>query len=156
MIVVSDASPLLALAQANCLPILKALFGRILIPNAVCRETVEQCPVANQRQRIRTAIGESIGLRAPQEAHGFARKLGEGERGVLALALERHADLLLMDDRKARNQAAALGFQCAYTTDVMRLAEKRGIIASAAEVVKGLQDARIFLPIGGTQRSGAH
>jgi predicted nucleic acid-binding protein len=34
MIVVSDASPLLALAQADSLHLLKVLFGRILIPCA--------------------------------------------------------------------------------------------------------------------------
>lgn len=42
MIVVSNASPLLALAQANCLGILKALFGQVSIPVAVYRETVER------------------------------------------------------------------------------------------------------------------
>ncbi len=45
MIVVSNASPLLSLAQADCLHVLEALFGRVLIPAAVYRETVEQCPV---------------------------------------------------------------------------------------------------------------
>jgi predicted nucleic acid-binding protein len=60
--------------------------------------------------------------------------------------LERHADLLLMDDKKARNEAAELRLQCAYTTDVLRLGEQRGVIASAAEIVEGLRSARIYLP----------
>jgi predicted nucleic acid-binding protein len=49
MIVVSNANPLLALAQADNLHLLKALFARILIPDAVYRETVDQCSVPVQK-----------------------------------------------------------------------------------------------------------
>lgn len=51
-----------------------------------------------------------------------------------------------MDDKKARNEANDLEFSCAYTTDILRLAEKRGIIASAGEIVEHLRHARIYLP----------
>jgi predicted nucleic acid-binding protein len=146
MIVVSDASPLLALAQADSLHLLKVLFGRILIPCAVYRETVEQCPVPDQRQRIQSAVDDFISVLTTECAYRFSRNLGSGEQGVLALALERSADLLLMDDKKARNEANDLRFLCAYTTDVLRLAEERGIIVSAGEIVERLHSARIYLP----------
>lgn len=156
MIVASNASPLVALAQADRLPILKALFEHLLIPEAVRQEMVDQCPVPEQRQRIEAAIGDFIFVAAPVTVHGFSRNLGQGEQGVLALALERHADLLLMDDRKARNEAGDLGLQCAYTTDVLRLAEHRRIIESAAEVVAGLRDLHIFLPFASVARTTSH
>ncbi len=70
--------------------------------------------------------------------------------------MERRADLLLIDDKKARNEAGDLGFQCAFTTDVLRFAEQRGIIASVAEIVEGLHGARIYLPFGAGQRRGSH
>lgn len=89
MIVVSDASPLLALAQADCLHLLKGLFGRLLIPAAVYRETVEQCPVPEQRLRIQSAVDDFIAVSTPQSDDRFSRKLGGGEQGVLALAVER-------------------------------------------------------------------
>ncbi len=156
MIVVSNASPLLALAQADGLSILKALFEHLLIPEAVRRETVDQCPVPEQRQRIEAAIGDFISVATPVKVYGFSRNLGQGEQGVLALALERHADLLLMDDRKARNEATDYGLQCVYTTDVLRLAEHRRIIASAAEVVAALRDFRIFLPFASVPPTTSH
>jgi uncharacterized protein len=156
MIVVSNASPLLALAQANRLSILKALFERLLIPEAVRRETVDQCPVPDQRRRIVAAIGDFISVAVPVTVRGFSRNLGQGEHGVLALALERRADILLMDDRKARNEAGDLGLQCAYTTDLLRLAEHRRIIESAAEVVADLRDLRIFLPFASVRRKTSH
>lgn len=138
MIVVSNASPLLALAQADCLHILKALFARVLVPDAVYRETVDRCPVSDRKRRIQSASDDFIAVAVPKIARSFSRNLGQGEQGVLALALEVHADLLLMDDKKARNEAAELGLQCAYTTDVLRLAEQRGVVASAAQIVEGL------------------
>lgn len=156
MIVVSNASPLLALAQAGCLGILKALFDQVSIPVSVYRETVEQCPVPVQRQRIQEAIDDYIAVAAPKRAHSFSRNLGQGEQGVLALALERHAELLLIDDRKARNEAVELGFQCAYTTDVLRLGEQRGIITSLAEVVDVLRNARIYLPFRTSRRTDSN
>lgn len=125
MIVVPDASPLLALAQADSLHLLEVLFGRVLIPTAVYRETVEQCPVPAQRQRIQSAVDDFISVSTTESAYRFSRNLGSGEQGVLALALERGADLLLMDDKKARNEANGLGFPCAYTTDVLRLVPLR-------------------------------
>jgi predicted nucleic acid-binding protein len=38
--VVSDASPLIALARVDCLDLLRKLYGNILIPTAVYEETV--------------------------------------------------------------------------------------------------------------------
>lgn len=36
--IVSNASPLIALEQMGCLPLLEPLFGKILVPPAVARE----------------------------------------------------------------------------------------------------------------------
>jgi uncharacterized protein len=156
MIVVSNASPLLALAQADSLHVLEALFARVLIPSAVYRETVDQCNVPVQKRRIQSACDDFVAVVTPTNTHGFSRNLGQGEQEVIVLALERRADLLLIDDKKARNEAADLGFQCAFTTDVLRFAEQRGIIASVAEIVEGLRDARIYLPFGAGQRRDSH
>ena len=151
MIVVSNASPLLALAQADSLPILKTLFGHILVPEAVRLEVVDRCPVRDQRSRIEVAMTDFIVVAWHARRRSFSRNLGRGEQGVIELALERGAQLLLMDDRKARNEARELGLQCAFTTDVLRLAEQRGIIASATEIISSLRGARIFLPVDNRQ-----
>ena len=101
MIVIANASPLLALSQAQCLGILNALFGRLYIPDGVYQETVIECPIPLQKQGILMAIDEFIEVQEPIINHPFSRNLGKGERGVLNLALEKKADFLLMDDKKA-------------------------------------------------------
>ncbi|MDG4597731.1 MAG: hypothetical protein P9F75_18940 [Candidatus Contendobacter sp.] len=60
MIVIANASPLVALSQAQCLGILKALFGGLLIPSSVYRETVTDCPITLQKQGILIATNDFI------------------------------------------------------------------------------------------------
>ena len=145
MIVVTNASPLIALSQAQVLPILGALFGRVLMPDTVYQETVGGCTVPIQKQAIEAGIGDFIEVATPTMRNRFSRNLGQGESGVLDVALERGADLLLMDDRKARNEAKSLGLACALTTDVLRYAEQQGLLDYRA-VVDMLRRRRIYLP----------
>ena len=146
MIVIANASPLVALSQAQCLGVLKALFGQIYIPSSVYQETVIDCPVALQKQGILMAIGNFIQVEEPAVNHPFSRNLGKGERGVLNLAIEKKADLLLIDDKKARNEAKALGFACSFTSDVLHYAERQQFIASYADVMETLRGFGIYLP----------
>ena len=41
MIVVADASPLIALARVGRVELLRSVFGQLLVPDAVWREVVE-------------------------------------------------------------------------------------------------------------------
>ncbi len=90
MIVISNASPLLALSQIQCLHILKVLFGQLYIPDAVYQETVEECPVSVQKRGILAAVDQFIEVVTPTVDHEFSRNLGKGERSVLNLAIEKH------------------------------------------------------------------
>lgn len=146
MIVIANASPLLALSQAQCLGILQALFGRLYIPDSVYQETVIECPIPLQKQGILTAIDDFIEVQEPIINHPFSRNLGKGERGVINLALDKKADFLLMDDKKARNEAQALGFICTFTSDVLYYAERQQLIRSYADVMETLRGFGIYLP----------
>lgn len=53
--------------------------------------------------------------------------LGEGERAAISLAVERRADLLLVDDKKARACAVSAGLRIMGTLGVF--ADQRGLIA---------------------------
>ncbi len=75
----------------------------------------------------------------------YSRTLGRGEAGVLDLALERQADLLLMDDKKAHNEAKLLGFSCAFTRDVLRYADQQSLV-DFNTVVNTLRRVNILIP----------
>jgi predicted nucleic acid-binding protein len=146
MIVVSNASPLIALSRIDRLHILKDLFGWMYIPDTVYQETVTNCGIILQTTRISQATDDFIKVIQPQVRHVFSRSLGAGEQGVLNLALERQAQLVLIDDKKARYEALELGLVPVFTTDILKRAEHQRLIVSYRQVVQELKKFDIYLP----------
>jgi len=72
--------------------------------------------------------------------------LGLGELEALSLARQSSADLLLLDDRKASNEAREQQLVIASTRAVLKIAEERGIIGSAQELEKLMRQQQVFLP----------
>ncbi len=149
MIVISNSSPIIALARIQRLDILKQLFDKVHIPRIVSEEVLPRGKYRLQDQIIRQAINDFIEVHTPNTDYPFTRKLEEGERGVLNLALDLHPDILSMDDRKARNEAQELGLTAvlALTADILKQAEEQQIIPSYLDMVKELKQNNIFLPL---------
>lgn len=145
--IVSNSSPIITLGRINRLDILKALFYKIYIPTIVYQETVIETKIENQRKAILAAVdAEIIIVTEPTTDHTFSRNLDKGEMDVLNLALEKRASAVIIDDRKARNEARELGFYLIYTTDILRGAEHRGLITSYSEIMDQLRAMNIYLP----------
>ena len=108
--IVANSSPLIVLGRINRFDIIEILFGQIYIPDAVYRETVIETSLEQQRRAILTAIEATIIIVVePSIAYSFNRRLDPGEKDVLKLAIERKASGIIIDDRKARNEAQELG-----------------------------------------------
>jgi len=116
MNVISNSSPLVALSCLDQLILLQQMFETVIIPDAVFRETVTHNRYEPQRTRIRAATDTFITVLTPKMHHLFSRTLGDGEQGVLNLGLERHPDIVLLDDAKARKEATALGLIPVFTS----------------------------------------
>jgi uncharacterized protein len=100
-LVVSNASPLIALEQIAYLHLLQELFSTVLIPPAVVQETAPTValPAWISEHALTQPLGPQI-LRA---------SLGTGESEVISLALEIGAQWVILDERPARRLAQALG-----------------------------------------------
>lgn len=109
MIVVSDTSPILYLLLIEQLELLPLLYQRVLIPEAVCDEMLATgAPVALQ-QWVSTPP-DWLEIRQVQFlASPILMQLDLGERAAILLAQQVNADLLLVDDRPARQAAQSLG-----------------------------------------------
>ncbi len=100
-----------------------------------------------QRESILQAIEEEVILvKEPTIEYKFNRRLDAGEKGVLHLALEVQANALIMDDRKARNEAKEMGLMLFYTTDLLKGAQRKGLIDSYIGIIEHLADMKIYLP----------
>jgi predicted nucleic acid-binding protein len=147
MIVISNSSPLIALSRVDCLFLFKMIFIEVFIPDAVDQETVIEANIEIQPVNIAKAIENGyIKIRHPKRSISFAKNLGKGERGVLNLALEINPNILLFDHKKARKQAKELGFSSYFTTDVLKEANNRNLIASYENLINRLAEHHIYLP----------
>jgi hypothetical protein len=98
-VIVSDTTPLNYLVLIEAVEILPRLYGRVLIPPAV-REELNQ---PNTPEQVRAWLARPprwLELVNPTRALDPALShLDLGEVQAIALALERRADLLLLDER---------------------------------------------------------
>ena len=112
MTVVSDSSPLITLARIGCFDLLPKLYGRVYISTEVYREVVIDgagLPGATQ-----AAKADWIEVRPVQDIAGLAAAtakigLGAGELSTVVLARELSADLVLIDEWRARRYAKEEG-----------------------------------------------
>lgn len=134
MIIVSDTTPLNYLILINQANILHELYDSVIVPQAVFDEMQRAETPVEVRAWIadRPEWLEVLPARAPVTA----LKLGVGEREAIALALELHADVLLLDDRKARREAQRLGLVVVGTLAVLATAARRGLVDLAVAIAQ--------------------
>ena len=110
MIVVSDTSPVLNLARIGRLELLPSLYKQVLIPSAVYEEVTaskrDLPPVIDLALQPWLVIASANDQHRVQE---LRENLDPGEAEAIVLAIERRADLLLVDERRARRTATAAG-----------------------------------------------
>lgn len=137
MIVVSDSSPLIALARVGHFRLLQSLFGEVLVPGAVWDEVVQ----AGRPEVTQIVSAEWVKVVAvPDDSYLLALRteVDRGEAEAIALAADVRADLLLLDERSARQLAVSMGFQIIGVVGVLKLAWQRGFIAEIRPVLDQL------------------
>jgi len=147
--VVSNSSPLIYLAKVGRLNLIKDVYGRVWIPEAVFYEVVTQgkalgIPEAsiveeavNQwifKEEIRPEIAYEYGFLDENE------RIGPGERQALKLCKQLNADLFIADDKEARRVAGILKIKTLGTCGILIQACKQGLVSSedAEEILNDL------------------
>jgi predicted nucleic acid-binding protein len=128
MLVIADTSPISYLVLIGEQEILPVLFGRVFIPSTVFQElqaTVAPPPVA----RWIAHYPNWLEIRATTHAPDVSLfHLDPGEREAILLAEELAADLLLMDEKAARKEAASRNLPTSGTLGVLDLAAEKGLV----------------------------
>lgn len=140
MIIVSNSSPLIALLAIDKLDILERLFETILIPQAVHNEVFGfpagrtiSCP-----DFIIPAL-----LPSDTASRFLAMSLHQGESEAIALAIDRGADGIILDDKQARETAARLGLRVIGTLGILMLAKEKGYIDEVRILMDQLMNGSI-------------
>ena len=112
MIVVSNTSPIINLACVGQLDLLRQIHGAITIPEAVFTEIAVNGigqPGAEEVSRLPWIVRHRVTQQPLVDV--LRLELDAGEAEALACALELHADLILLDERRAREVAQRLGLR---------------------------------------------
>ncbi|MDI3475842.1 MAG: uncharacterized protein PWQ79_1175 [Thermococcaceae archaeon] len=113
----SDSTPLIHLAKIERLELLRELFGEIVIPEAVYKECVIEGGESEDALAIKNAGWIKVEKISDERLkRTLMLELDEGESEAIVLALERNAELVLIDDYDGREVARALGLKVAGTT----------------------------------------
>jgi predicted nucleic acid-binding protein len=137
-LVIADTSPIDYLLLIGHIDILPALFGKVILPAAVWDELKHpKAPLV-----VRTWVAAPplwVDVRPSSRFQDASLEaLDAGEGAAIALAIELHADLLLMDDEEGVIAARGKGLEVTGTLGVLSRAAQRHLLnlADAFERVK--------------------
>ena len=144
--VVADASPLIGLATAGALHLLRELYGTVTISRLV-KDEVTGHPKRPGARELDAAMraGWVRDAPAPPETWRFTG-LDSGEASTLALAAEQEGALVLMDDTQGRAQAAVLGLEVLDLAGLLLAAKRERLIAAVRPLVGRLARRGFTLP----------
>ena len=147
-LVLSDSSTLIHLAAIGRLTLLRESYPKITIPSAVWREVVEKGKSRAGAAEVEAARQSGwIEVMSPTDeplVRLLKRDLDDGEAEVLALAIERRADLVLLDETDARRIAERYGLRKTGVVGLLIRAKREGKIASLREELGRLQNQAGF------------
>ena len=138
MPIVSNSSPLIALARIQRLDLVPAVLQSILIPPAVAREIEPSIPALPAWVSVRVPSRQ----RPPLTSRG---RLGDGEREAIALAIEIGADAVLIDERAGRRVAEEAGLEVIGTLGLLLEAKRAGHIETIRAELDQLLETSFFL-----------
>ena len=143
MLVVADASALLALVACGSLHLLDAIFGEVRIPTAVFDEVVVEGQPGAATLRM-YLVGKVVAA-DPIEQEIRASGLGRGELEAMALYRALGADLLLVDDRRARQTADRYEIEVIGSAGFLLLGKRRGLIPEVKPLLTAMRAAGIYV-----------
>lgn len=143
MTVVSNTSPLRYLIVINQANLVQQIFGQILIPRGVEQELVHPSAPEAIRQWMsqKPAWLEIRDLTQPPDPE-LAQRLDQGEAEAIRLALDLHADFLLIDEFRGRQIATARSITVIGTLGILLESYRQGRVQNPLEVLSELQGER--------------
>jgi predicted nucleic acid-binding protein len=117
MIVVSDNSPLQYLILVECIDVLPALYGEVFTTPEVIEELGRPATPKVVRAWVRT-LPTWLRIESPIKVD-FLDTIDVGEASAISLAQERHADLVLIDERAGTDTARRVGIRVVGTLGVL-------------------------------------
>jgi uncharacterized protein len=143
VIVVCDSTILIGLAGIGRMDILRKVFSKIFIPEEVFHEVVEKGADKPSAKDIKNADWiEIIPVKDRTQVNLLTISLDKGEAQVLVLAKELLADLIMIDEEKARKTAVIAGYNIMGLLGLFILAKNLGLVPQIQPLIEELRRKR--------------
>lgn len=137
--VIVNSTPIIVLSNIYRLDILKALYGQIIIPQAVYDEVTAKSDSACYQITKHSDWIVVERVANAEQKRMYQAKLHAGEVEVMILAQQNpKADLVILDDNTAKKTAKFLGLTVTGTLGVLLKAKKEGVIESVTPIIDEL------------------
>ena len=143
MILIADASALIALAACDSLSLLDAIFGTVWVPEAVYLEvaTADKPQAEHLRQYLQGKVRQ-VNMQNYVYLDVFA---DAGETAAMVLYKEMAADYLLIDDKRGRKVAAINHIKSIGSLGVLLQAKRVGLIAHIAPLLSQIEASPVYI-----------
>ncbi len=132
MITISNTSPICYLYLINCLDLFPKLFGQVTLPKSVRDELkAEGAPVGLRDWIAQPPSWANIhtGALTLSETNPALDRLHAGERDAILLARHLGADLIILDEKAARQVAKEYGFKVTGLLGLLSEAARLGLLS---------------------------
>ena len=144
MIIIADSSPLISLAIIDKLYLLEEYFEEIFVPTAVYEEICSKNKPFSEKLKVFLS-NKVLEVKNQHIVLTLNEKIDLGEAQAIALAFEKNADFIILDDLKARKTAIRNGLSVIGTLGLLLDAKKAGKISNLGNTIKKLTDNDIRL-----------
>lgn len=145
-VIVSDTSPVRALAHLGLLSVLQKMFGRVVVPRSVAMELFDP---PSRYQSIDVSSYDFFEIVVPADQRFVTRlteRLDLGEAEAIAVAVEMQAVTLLIDESAGRQVAMELGLSPLGTIGLLLRAKQSRLCGNIAPLLDSLRsDLRFHL-----------
>lgn len=133
-VVVSNSSPIINLSKIDCLFLLEKIFKKIIIPHAVYDELVVKGSEKEFSDKIESLIDNKVlivnEVKDKPLVKALNKDLDSGESEAIALAIEKNADLIILDEIEAREIASIYNINKTGFIGVLIKAKEMNLIKS--------------------------
>ena len=145
MIVVSDTTAISSLHKIQQLPLLQKIFGEVIISSEVFEELKYFESINSEFNFTKTYPWIKVEIATDQQLiKSLEEILDKGESAAIALAIQLHADLVLIDEKQGRKVAVQQGLSIIGLVGVLEVAKKRNLIPALKPLLNDLIDVANF------------
>jgi len=138
--IVGDSSALVALAVVNQLELLEKLYDNLYIPEAVFNEVTQiGKPQSDKLRQFLQSRVKRVDLTLTQLG------LGLGELEAITLYKNLDADVLLIDDNRAKKYASLNGVKVIGSLGILIKAKEKGHIEKVKPLLDEIQKSKVYI-----------